>query len=100
MDLIAAFCMVTRRLTVFGRVQGVGYRDTLRYEAQRRGITGWVRNRRDGSVEALLQGAPELVEQLIAWARRGPPAARVDELRIDLPDDEPPCSGFERRPTI
>jgi len=92
--------MVTRRLRVSGKVQGVGYRDTLRYEAQKRGVTGWVRNRRDGSVEALLQGAPQNVEQLIAWARRGPSAARVDELRIDLPDDEPPCSGFEVLPTI
>jgi acylphosphatase len=94
------FQMITRRLTIFGKVQGVGYRESLRHEARRRGINGWVRNRRDGSVEALLQGPPQRVEELIAWARRGPPDARVDDLRIDLPDAEPRCSGFERRPTI
>jgi acylphosphatase len=92
--------MMTRRLQICGRVQGVGYRDALRYEAQRRGVTGWVRNRLDGSVEALVQGPPERVEELIAWARRGPPACRVDDVRIDLPDDEPRYTGFERRPTV
>jgi acylphosphatase len=91
---------ITRRLRVCGRVQGVGYRDALRFEAQRRGIAGWVRNRADGSVEALLQGPGERVEELIAWARHGPPAARVDELRIDVPDEGLAYAGFERRPTV
>ena len=69
--------MITTQIRVSGRVQGVGYRDALHHEADRRGLTGWVRNRADGSVEALLQGAPEAVEALIAWAREGPRAARV-----------------------
>jgi acylphosphatase len=92
--------MITRRLRITGTVQGVGYRYALRNEADKRGVTGWVRNRLDGSVEAVVQGAPERVEELIAWARRGPPASRVVDLRIDLPGEEPQqYDGFELRPT-
>lgn len=91
--------MITRRLRIDGRVQGVGFRDGLCGEAQERGLAGWVRNRADGSVEALVQGPPEQVAQLIAWARRGPPASRVDDVRVEAADDEPAHAGFERRPT-
>ena len=80
-------------------MQGVGFRDALCGEAQERGIAGWVRNRTDGSVEALVQGSPEQVAELIAWARRGPPASRVDDVRVEASDDEPAHAGFERRPT-
>jgi acylphosphatase len=92
--------MITQKLKIRGRVQGVGYRDALRHEAQRRGVAGWVRNRADGSVEATLQGSPERVAELIAWARRGPPASRVDDVQIDLTDDEPEHAGFELRPSV
>lgn len=92
--------MITRSLRIFGTVQGVGYRDALRFEAQRRGLTGWVRNRIDGSVEALIQGAPEALDALIAWAWRGPPTAHVVDVRIEVPDDTARYSAFERRPTI
>jgi acylphosphatase len=92
--------MITQRLKIRGRVQGVGYRDGLRQEAQRRGVAGWVRNRRDGTVEAVLQGPPEGVAELIAWARCGPPASRVDSVDIDLLKDQPPHEGFELRPTV
>jgi acylphosphatase len=93
--------MATRRLIVTGRVQGVGYRDSLSAEAQRHGLTGWVRNRRDGSVEAVLQGTQEAIDATIAWARRGPALARVTNVRIDQAGDEPEenYSGFERWPT-
>ncbi len=93
--------MVTRRLRVAGKVQGVGYRESLRYEAERLGVCGWVRNRIDGSVEALLQGPADKVDALIAWARRGPPAAHVSNVRVDAPHDEPEqrYARFERRPT-
>lgn len=91
--------MITRRLRIVGRVQGVGYRDGLCCEARERGVAGWVRNRTDGSVEALLQGPPERVAELIAWARRGPPASRVDEVRVEASDEEPAQARFERRPT-
>ena len=73
---------VTRHLRISGRVQGVGYRDALRAEARGRGVSGWVRNRRDGAVEAVVQGEAEAVDSVIAWARRGPPAARVQEVEV------------------
>ena len=73
---------VTAHLEIHGRVQGVGFRYALVDEAERLGLSGWVRNRRDGSVEALVHGMPETCEALIAWARRGPPAARVT--RVDV----------------
>jgi acylphosphatase len=82
-------------------VQGVGFRDALRAEALRLGMRGWVRNRADGSVEALLHGDDIGVERLIAWARRGPPLAQVtslDEQPLDALDDQS-YFGFERWPT-
>jgi len=92
---------VTRHLRVSGRVQGVGYREGLRREALACGVAGWVRNRRDGSVEALLQGEAGAVEKVIVWARRGPPAARVD--RVDgqpaQGEFDRPCADFEVLPT-
>jgi acylphosphatase len=83
---------VTFHLRITGRVQGVGYRDALRAEALRRGVTGWVRNRADGSVEALVQGAPEAVEAVLTWARTGPSAARVTGV-----DARPPSPDLDRR---
>jgi acylphosphatase len=93
--------MHTHRLTIRGRVQGVGYRDALCAEATRLQIGGWVRNRADGSVEALIQGAPECLEALAAWARRGPPAARVTEVLVEA--IEHAATGpapFRRLPTL
>jgi len=91
----------TRHLRISGRVQGVGYRDALRRQALARGLAGWVRNRRDGSVEAVLQGDARGVEDVVAWARRGPPAARVD--RVDAQpaqgESDRPHVGFEMLPT-
>lgn len=86
---------ITRHLAIRGRVQGVGYRASLL------GLRGWVRNRRDGSVEALLQGRPAAVQALIDWARRGPPAARVDEVVVGEPADAAPePDGFVQRGTV
>lgn len=92
---------VTRSLRASGRVQGVGYRDSLRRKALALGVSGWVRNRLDGTVEALLQGEAAAVEALAAWARRGPPAARVDSIVLeDLAQaPESACAGFEQLPT-
>ncbi|MGE5129500.1 MAG: acylphosphatase [Sphingomonadaceae bacterium] len=93
---------VTLRVSIVGLVQGVGYRDGLRIEAERLGVTGWVRNRRDGTVEAVIRGRRETLEALLDWARIGPASARVDEVTIQeapiaLQRDYP---AFERLPTI
>ena len=69
-----------RRLLIRGRVQGVGYRAWVEHQATRLGLQGWVRNRRDGSVEALFAGTEEIVTNMIAACRRGPPSARVDDV--------------------
>ena len=90
--------MPTRHLSIRGRVQGVGYRDALRRQAERLGVRGWVRNRRDGSVEALAQGTAAALDALIAWAERGPPLAGVTELGVEELPDEPQEAGFRRRP--
>jgi acylphosphatase len=92
--------MQSLRLRITGRVQGVGFRYALQAEATRRGLRGWVRNRRDGSVEAVVQGDDRELEELLAWAREGPPGARVAELRSASADEEPAHTGFELRPTL
>lgn len=71
---------VIRRVIIRGRVQGVGYRDWTRQVARDRGIEGWVRNRRDGNVEALFAGSPDAVARMIAACRNGPPSAAVDSI--------------------
>ena len=91
--------MNARLIRVTGRVQGVGYRDWLVREAGGAGLSGWVRNRVDGSVEALLAGEESAVGAVLLAARHGPPLARVD--RIDESFAEPPEEpGFQRRPTL
>lgn len=89
--------MIARRLAISGRVQGVGFRYALADEARARSLSGWVRNRRDGSVEALVAGPEAEVEALIAWARRGPPAARVTEVLVEPAADA--TAGFDIVPT-
>ena len=69
-----------RRVTIRGRVQGVGYRYWIEQQARARGLEGWVRNRRDGGVEALFAGPADVVSEMIALCRRGPTSARVDAL--------------------
>jgi len=92
--------MVTRQIRVSGLVQGVGYRAAMLEQARNLGVSGWVRNRTDGTVEALLHGAPAAVEALLAWARRGPPAARVADIRIsEAAPGHAPHAGFTLRPS-
>lgn len=74
---------IARRLVIAGLVQGVGFRYAFADEARARGLGGWVRNRRDGRVEALVSGPAAAVESMIAWARVGPPAARVSSVDIE-----------------
>jgi len=90
--------VITHRLVIRGRVQGVGYRASMVEQARRLDVRGWVRNRRDGSVEALAQGADDAVRALIDWAHQGPPAARVDEVRVSQESAEP-LAAFTQRAT-
>ena len=91
--------MIARRLTIRGRVQGVGYRYAMIDAANALGVCGWVRNRRDGAVEALIQGDADAVESLMSWCRRGPSAARVTEITtVDVTRD-PALDAFECWPT-
>jgi acylphosphatase len=91
--------MITRRLRIEGLVQGVGYRAAMQDRAQRLGVTGWVRNRRDGSVEAVAQGSAETLERFVAWARQGPSAARVTSVLVSDAEDEQRLAHFEQLPT-
>ena len=88
---------VTRRLHVRGRVQGVWFRESVRQEAARLGVTGWVRNRLDGSVEAVVQGTAEAVDAITDWARHGPEQARVDDVEAQSADGD--YKSFDKRPT-
>jgi acylphosphatase len=72
-----------RQLTIRGRVQGVGYRAWLAHSAVALGLEGWVRNRRDGSVEAVLAGTDKAVTEMTTRCQRGPSAARVDDVVVD-----------------
>jgi len=87
-----------RLLTISGRVQGVGYRDWLVEQAVRLGVHGWVRNRRDGSVEALLHVDAAAVAALAALCRQGPPHADVTQI-VEAAGERPMEPGFRRWPT-
>lgn len=88
-----------RRLRVHGRVQGVWYRGWTAGQAGALGLDGWVRNRRDGTVEILLSGAGASVEELIRRCHDGPSAARVERVEVTESDETPPA-GFAQRPTL
>jgi acylphosphatase len=90
----------TITLRIRGRVQGVGYRWSMREQALALGLTGWVRNRRDGSVEALVRGSEANIALLVAWAHRGPPAAQVTAVERDAGDAVMPLEGFEQLSTV
>ena len=89
--------LVTKRLRIEGLVQGVGFRYFMQRRARSLGVTGWVRNRADGSVEAVVQGSTDTIAAIIALARRGPPSARVTDVRIS--DTDGRFEEFDLRPT-
>jgi acylphosphatase len=94
-----------RQVTITGRVQGVGYRAWVEHRAVAHGLEGWVRNRRDGSVEALFAGAADVVADMVASCRRGPSSARIDHIReapanADALKLRPPGERFSVLPTI
>lgn len=85
--------MIRRRVVVHGYVQGVFFRDSMRRLAQQQGVSGWVANRWDGTVEAAFEGEPDAVERLVSFCRTGPRGARVDS--VDVYEEEPEgVSGF------
>jgi len=88
---------ISRHLRIDGRVQGVGYRNYIEYKAAQHGVGGWVRNRLDGSVEAVVCGTPEAVAELIECARRGPRASAVEH--VEVGDSTEFHATFSRRPT-
>lgn len=87
---------VRRRVVAHGQVQGVFFRDACRREAASAGVSGWVRNRGDGTVEAVFEGDAAGVDRLVGWMRHGPPRAEVTQVDVE---DEPPAGerGFRVR---
>ncbi|MBY0576637.1 MAG: acylphosphatase [Gallionellaceae bacterium] len=80
-------------LVIYGRVQGVFFRDSMRREAQRLGVAGWVRNRSDGAVEAAVHGAAADIDAIVRWAHRGPSSAQVE--RVEIEPDKGSYASFE-----
>jgi acylphosphatase len=91
--------LTARRLVVRGRVQGVGFRYAMVEAAELQGVAGWVRNRRDGTVEAFVQGEDAAVGSVVEWCRRGPPAARVTEVEAVAAEVDGAVAGFTHRAT-
>ncbi|MCE1249913.1 MAG: acylphosphatase [Comamonadaceae bacterium] len=90
-----------RHLRIFGHVQGVYYRQSTIAQALQRGLRGWVRNRSDGTVEALVCGPQAQVQALIDWAHQGPSAAQVERVEVSAHLPEPaPAAGFVQRETL
>jgi acylphosphatase len=85
----------TLHLDIRGRVQGVWFRESMRREAEALGVSGWVRNAADGSVEAVIQGDDASVARLVDWCRHGPPLARVDHVEVSETSGE--FNGFAKR---
>ncbi|GGC14144.1 acylphosphatase [Oxalicibacterium flavum] len=91
---------MAKHLRIHGIVQGVGYRAGFDAQARALGLSGWVRNRRDGSVEAMIRGNDASVQQLIAWAHHGPAMAHVDHVDVRESDDRQiGADSFAIRPT-
>jgi acylphosphatase len=87
---------VRRRVVVYGRVQGVFFRDSLRRLAEQNGVSGWARNTSEGTVEAVFEGEPAAVERLVSFAESGPPDARVEA--VDVSEEKPEgLAGFAIR---
>ena len=90
--------IVTVKLVITGRVQGVGFRESMRAVAQALEINGWVRNCEDASVEATVQGNEYAIEQLVAWCHNGPPGANVKFVNAELVDSSETFIAFTRWP--
>ena len=90
--------LTTLHLVIHGRVQGVWFRESMKQQAEQLGIKGWVMNRADGCVEAVIQGSDVAVAAMLDWARTGPPLAQVTQLEQAAISGE--FNGFEKRPAL
>jgi len=84
-------------IVIYGIVQGVGYRYSTYRKALQLGITGWVRNKNDGSVEAVFEGAREKLEEMLSWCREGPSGAYVSEIKVQWEEGDERYNNFEIR---
>lgn len=91
---------ISRRLRIHGRVQGVYFRESMRQRAEQLNLTGWVRNRSDGSVEALVQGEATAVDAMLEWAHRGSDSARVVRVDVETADHEGDFPIFDKLATL
>ena len=91
---------IARRLRISGRVQGVFFRESMRERAEQLKVTGWVRNRADGTVEAVAQGDAFMVGRLIEWAQRGPDAAKVEKVEIETVQEVIHYTIFDKKPSV
>jgi acylphosphatase len=89
--------LVRRRVVVRGEVQGVFFRDSTQREARERGVSGWVRNRDDGAVEAVFEGSADAVEAMVEWCRSGPSRADVEDMDVSVGEEPDGFDGFEVR---
>jgi acylphosphatase len=88
---------VRRHVVVRGEVQGVFFRDSTRREAESHGVSGWVKNRDDGSVEAVFEGPADAVEAVLEWCRSGPSRAHVEDMHVSVEEESDGLDGFEVR---
>ena len=88
-----AYSKLTLRLVIYGRVQGVYYRESMRQHAQSLGVAGWVKNRSDGTVEAVVHGEPQIVDAIVRWAHRGSDHSHVE--RVEIQNDDGSYTSFE-----
>jgi acylphosphatase len=88
---------VRRHVVIRGEVQGVFFRDSTRKEAESRGVSGWVRNRDDGTVEAVFEEPEEAVEAMLEWCRSGPSRADVEDMHVSVEEEPDGLEGFEVR---
>lgn len=90
---------ITRRLRIRGQVQGVNLREAMRQRADQLKVTGWVRNRLDGTVEAVVQGDAFAIDSIVEWARQGHSGARVDSVDVESAEDGGDYASFDKQST-
>lgn len=83
------------KMKIYGKVQGIFFRKSAKIEAERLGITGWIKNLDDGTVETTVGGDQEKLKKFVAWCKKGPPFAKVENVEVAWSEDSPDGEGFE-----